>query len=155
MAGMTMPSQFQSVVDAQIRAAEKRGAFDNLPGSGKPIPGLMDPDDPMWWIKGFIKREKVPTEMLLPPSLALRREIEKLPGTVGKLRSERAVREHLADLNERIRRWIQIPVGPQVPLAPVDADAVVARWMEHRRPAPPPPAEPAPPAPRRRWWRRR
>ena len=34
-----MPSQFQSVVDAQIRAAEARGAFDNLPGAGKPIPG--------------------------------------------------------------------------------------------------------------------
>ena len=34
-----MPSQFRSAVDAQIRAAEARGAFTNLPGSGKPIPG--------------------------------------------------------------------------------------------------------------------
>jgi Domain of unknown function (DUF1992) len=151
---MTMPSQFQSVVDAQVRAAEARGAFDNLPGAGKPIPGLMDPDDEMWWIKGFIKREKVPTEALLPPSLAMRREIEKLPETVRTMRSEREVREHVEDLNTRIRRWIQIPVGPQVPLAPVDVDEVVATWAEHRRtPAPPAPRAATPP-PRRRWWHR-
>jgi hypothetical protein len=155
MGEMTMPSQFQSVVDAQIRAAEARGAFDNLPGAGKPIPGLMEPDDPTWWIKGFIERENVPTEMLLPPSLAMRREIEKLPETVRALRTEKAVREHVEDLNHRIRRWIQIPVGPQVALAPVDVDEIVAVWTESRRPAPTPPAAP-PPAPRRhRWWHRR
>jgi hypothetical protein len=155
MVVMTMPSKFQSVVDAQIRAAEARGAFDNLPGAGKPIPGLMDPDDELWWIKGFIEREKVPTEMLLPPSLAMRREIEKLPETVRAMRSERAVREHVEDLNARIRRWIQIPVGPQVPLAPVDVDEIVAAWTEQRRPPRPTPPPPAPTPRRRRWWRRR
>lgn len=154
MGRMTLPSQYQSVVDAQIRAAEARGAFDNLPGAGKPIPGLMDPDDPTWWIKGFIERENVPTEMLLPPSLAMRREIEKLPETVRTLRTEQAVREHVEDLNHRIRRWIQIPVGPQVPLAPVDVDEVVAAWTEARRPAPTPPPRPSPER-SRRWWRRR
>jgi hypothetical protein len=135
MAGMTMPSRFQSVVDAQVRAAEARGAFDNLPGAGKPIPGLDEPDDPMWWLKGFIQRENVPTEMLLPPGLAMRREIEKLPETLGALRSEKAVREHLTDLNTRIRRWIQIPVGPQVPLREVDVDEQVAAWQQRRETA--------------------
>jgi Domain of unknown function (DUF1992) len=155
MESMTMPSQFQSVVDAQIRAAEARGAFDNLPGAGKPIPGLMEPDDPAWWIKGFIERENVPTEMLLPPSLAMRREIERLPETVRKLRTDQEVREHVEDLNHRIRRWIQIPVGPQVPLAPVDVDEIVAAWAEARRPAPTPPRTAPAPTPRRRWWHRR
>jgi hypothetical protein len=158
MEGMTMPSQFRSVVDAQLRAAEARGAFQNLPGSGKPIPGLMDPDDPMWWIKGFIKREKVPTAAMLPPSLAMRREIEKLPETLAGLRSEKAVRDHVEDLNTRIRRWIQIPIGPQVPLRPVDVDEVVGAWRAARTPAPAPssataPARPAR-SPRRPWWRR-
>jgi hypothetical protein len=143
------------VVDGQIRAAEARGAFDNLPGAGKPIPGLMEPDDPAWWIKGFIERENVPTEMLLPPSLAMRREIERLPETVRKLRTDQEVREHVEDLNHRIRRWIQIPVGPQVPLAPVDVDEIVAARAEARRPAPTPPPAPAPAARRRhRWWHR-
>lgn len=149
-----MPSQFRSVVDAQIRAAEARGAFDNLAGAGKPIPGLMEPDDPMWWIKGFMEREDVPGEAMLPPSLAMRREIEKLPGTLASLRSEKAVRDHVEDLNHRIRRWIQIPIGPQVPLRPVDVDQAVEAWRAARTPAPAPaPVE----APRRRsrWWRRR
>ena len=154
MVVMTMPAKFQSVVDAQIRAAEASGAFDNLPGAGKPIPGLMDPDDELWWIKGFIQRENVPTEMLLPPSLAMRREIEMLPETVRAMRSETEVREHVEDLNARIRRWIQIPIGPQVPLAPVDVDAVVAAWAEERRTPPRPAPQPPRPA-RRRWWSRR
>lgn len=149
-----MPSQFQSVVDAQIRAAEERGAFDNLPGAGKPIPGLMEPEDHMWWLRGFLDREKLPTAALLPPGLALRKELEQLPGTLPRLRSERAVRDHVDDLNSRIRRWIQIPVGPQVVVRPVDPDEVVAAWRESH---PTPAAPPVPPAaaPRARWWRRR
>jgi hypothetical protein len=152
MVGMTMPSQFRSVVDAQIRAAQRRGAFDNLPGAGKPIPGLMEPDDPMWWIKGFVKREGVPAGAMLPPSLALRREVERLPETLAPMRSEKAVREHVEDLNHRIRRWIQIPVGPQVPLWPVDVEQAVRGWRARRPPAPQPPAEPV--RTRTRWWRR-
>lgn len=149
---MTMPSQFRSVVDAQLRAAEERGAFDNLAGAGKPIPGLMEPDDSMWWIKGFVKREGVPAGAMLPPSLALRREIEKLPEALARLRSEKAVRAHVEELNHRIRRWIQIPIGPQVPLRPVDVDQVVADWRAAGTPAPPP--APAVEVRPRRWWRR-
>ena len=148
-----MPSEFQSVVDAQIRAATERGAFDNLPGAGKPIPGLMEPDDHMWWLKGFLQREELPTEALLPPGLALRKEIETLPAAVARLRSEQAVRDHVDDLNVRIRRWIQIPVGPQVPVREVDAEEVVAGWRAARTPPPAPPAPPSPPT-RRRWWHR-
>jgi Domain of unknown function (DUF1992) len=153
---MTMPPQFRSVVDAQIRAARARGAFDNLEGAGKPIPGLMEPDDPMWWIKGFVEREGVPAGAMLPPSLAMLREIEKLPETLAPLRTENAVREHVEDLNHRIRRWIQIPVGPQVRLRPVDVDEVVERWEAARAErAARPPAPVAEPRPRRsRWWRR-
>lgn len=150
---MTMPPQFRSVVDAQIRSGQERGLFDNLPGAGKPIPDLMALDDPDWWIKGLIKREGVPAEALLPPGLLLKREVERLPATIVKLRSERLVREHVADLNHRIRRWIQIPIGPQVVLRPVDEDEVLRLWTEARTPPAPPPPPPAPPRPHR-WWRR-
>ena len=85
----------------------------------------------------------------------MRREIERLPETVRRLRTEQEVREHVEDLNHRIRRWIQIPVGPQVPLAPVDVDEIVAAWAEARRPAPTPPRTAPMPTPRRRWWHRR
>jgi len=32
------------LINARIRAAESDGAFDNLPGAGKPLPRLDDPD---------------------------------------------------------------------------------------------------------------
>jgi hypothetical protein len=35
-------------VERQIREAQERGAFDNLPGAGKPIPGIAEPDDEHW-----------------------------------------------------------------------------------------------------------
>jgi hypothetical protein len=144
------------VVDAQIRAAEERGEFENLPGKGKPIPGVGEPDDELWWVKGLIKREGLPTEAMLPPSLRLRKEIEGLPKRIASLRSERAVREHVAELNRQVVEWIRIPVGPQVPLRPVDVEEIVRLWTESRTPAPGEPVQPvAVPAARHRWFRRR
>ena len=34
-----------------------RGEFDDLPGAGKPIPNLND--DPLWWVKKFVERERL------------------------------------------------------------------------------------------------
>jgi hypothetical protein len=31
-------SRFESLLDRQIRAAQERGEFDDLPGAGKPLP---------------------------------------------------------------------------------------------------------------------
>lgn len=152
-----MPRRFESAVEAQIREAQERGAFDGLPGAGKPLPALDGPDDGLSWMRGFVRREGVPSEALLPTSLLLRREVERLPETVGRLRSERAVRTHLDELNARIREWIRIPLGPQVPLRQVDVEQVVQDWRAAREAvAPPPPGPTAVPAPpRRRWFRRR
>ena len=36
---------YRSWVDEQIRDAERRGAFDNLPGKGKPLPGIDRPQN--------------------------------------------------------------------------------------------------------------
>jgi hypothetical protein len=49
---------FEPWIESQIRAAMEEGAFDNLPGAGKPLAtgqGL----DPEWWVKQLIAREKV------------------------------------------------------------------------------------------------
>ncbi|MEV4218944.1 DUF1992 domain-containing protein [Nonomuraea sp. NPDC049725] len=43
--------QFESWVDRQIREAQERGEFDDLPGAGKPLPGADKPYDEHWWIK--------------------------------------------------------------------------------------------------------
>ena len=156
-----MPREWQSVVEEQIRQAQERGDFEDLPGKGKPIPGLRDPDDADWWIKSFVRREGLPTDALLPPSLRLRKEIERLPETVRGLRTETAVRKAVADLNARIRAWILVPTGPPVAVSPVDVDEVLRGWRAGRQPASAEPTEEPAAAPEsacrrsRRWSRRR
>ena len=122
----------ETLVERQIRLAQERGDFDDLPGKGKPLPGLDGPDDENWWVKGYLRREGLSAEPLLPTPLQLRREIERLPDTVAGLPDERTVREVARELNRRIAQWLRAPVGPAVPVGPVDVDAVVARWRADR-----------------------
>lgn len=130
---MTDPlSRYESLVDQQIRMAQERGDFDDLPGMGKPLPGRGTPDDDLWWLKGYLRREGLSTEAMLPTSLRLAKQIERLPEAVGRLSSEQAVREAVSELNREIAEHLRAPSGPHVPIRPVDADAVVERWRRGR-----------------------
>jgi hypothetical protein len=123
--------RYESWVERQIREAVERGEFDNLPGAGKPIPGLNGRDDENWWVKRFLEREKLP--MPLPTSLALRKEIAQLPQTLADVRTEETVRAILADLNERIRDSYRRRVdGPAVVVGLVDVEATVAKWRRNQ-----------------------
>jgi hypothetical protein len=122
---------FETWIDKQIREATERGAFDNLPGAGKPIPHLDD--DEMWWVKQLMRREKL---SYLPPSLALRKEAEDVLEAVPSAPSEAAVRAMITQLNEKVRAAIRTPIsGPPLNLLPLDVDEVVASWHERRRAA--------------------
>ncbi|TQM44707.1 DUF1992 domain-containing protein [Pseudonocardia cypriaca] len=145
-------ARYESVIDQQIRKAEERGDFADLPGKGKPLPGLDGPDDENWWVKGWIQREGVPSDALLPTPLQLRKEAERLPETVRDLPTEEAVRAAVSELNRRIAEWVRAPSGPAVPVRRVDPEAIVQGWRDARSAPPPAPAPPAPA--RRRWWRR-
>lgn len=123
---------FESWIDKQIREATERGAFDDLPGTGKPIPGAGAADDENWWIRGYVEREGVPSEALLPLSLRLRAELEKLPATVRELRSERAVRAKVEDLNARVADYNRTPSEPVVHLRAADPDTIVKAWLRER-----------------------
>ncbi|MEV4730529.1 DUF1992 domain-containing protein [Saccharopolyspora sp. NPDC049426] len=150
---------FESWVDRQIRTAQERGDFDDLPGAGKPLPGAGAPLEEQWWIKAQIRREGLSGDALLPTPLRLRREVENLPETVADLTTEQAVRDTAGELNRRIVEHLRFPAGPQVAVAPVDVDALVERWRS-RQPATGPRETPAPAAQRRdaprkrRWFRR-
>ncbi|TDC84281.1 DUF1992 domain-containing protein [Micromonospora sp. KC606] len=161
-----MSSGIEARVEAQIRSALERGEFNNLPGAGKPIPGRDLPYDESWWIKSFLEREALPTDLLLPTPLQLRRKIEKLPDEVRDVPTEQAVRAVVADLNAQIVAWLRNPDGPRVVVRPVDVEDVVRRWRAQRQPpaTAPTATTTAPPATaalaRRRWswrlpWRRR
>jgi DnaJ-like protein len=152
---------YESLIDRQVRLAAERGDFDDLPGAGKPLPALAEPDDELWWVRGYLRREGLSTEALLPPAVQLRKEVDRLPEALRELPTEQAVRDAVRELNRRIAEFLRAPTGPRIPVRPVDLEAAVRRWHEGRpqRPAgtPAPVApEPAPePAPSRvRWWRR-
>jgi len=120
--------QFESWIDRQIREAMERGAFDNLPGAGKPL--HLDPD-PEWWAKAKIADENL--EPLLPTALSLRREVERLPETLSDVRREEQVREIVDDLNQRIREsYTRVHPGPRIIVALVDAERAVQSWREAR-----------------------
>jgi hypothetical protein len=146
-----------SWIDQQVNEAAERGAFDNLPGAGKPLPRAGGAGNGQAWLHDYLRREGVSGEELLPVPLRLRKEMERLTAQVPDLSSEREVRELVGRLNQRILEWRRIPVGPPIYLRLIDEEAMVARWQEaHPKPTAPaqdPHPEPAFPRPRR--WRRR
>lgn len=145
---------FASWVDQQINEAAERGAFDDLPGAGQPLPKRGEAGDGQAWLRDYLRREGVSGEELLPLPLRLRKEVERLTGSVQELRSEQEVREVVGALNQRILEWRRIPEGPPVYLRLVDEEAMLVRWREGRPPSSPAYAHPEPPSPRPRWWHR-
>ncbi|GAA1808044.1 DUF1992 domain-containing protein [Luedemannella flava] len=143
--------RFESVVDRQIRLAAERGEFDNLPGAGKPLPNWGGQDDELWWIKDYLRREGLTSEAMLPSSLRLARDVERLPERVRTMLSEQNVREAVAELNDRIAAYRHTPTEPFVPLAPVDAEAAAEHWRAYQKT---PPEAPAAERKKRRFgWR--
>ncbi len=149
----------ESWVEKQIREAQERGEFDNLPGAGKPLTGLDDPD-PDWWVKKMMVREGLDPSDALPPVMLLRRERASFPQSLADVRTEEGVREILRDYNARVVEDRRRPVlGTASPVwAPtVDVDDMVEQWRALRAelPQPKPEVLPTPGAPRPPgWWRR-
>jgi hypothetical protein len=154
---------FRSWIDQQISEAAERGAFDNLPGAGKPLPSQPDPDG-LAWLRDYVRREGVSTEELLPTPLRLRKQAHRLTETAPTLRSEQDVRDAVAELNFQIKEWRRIPMGPPVFVPLVDEEALVRTWRDAQEvttatsaPAPTGVDEPKPAGDRepRLWWRSR
>ncbi|MGP3635493.1 J-domain-containing protein [Streptomyces sp. 24-1644] len=121
---------FESWVDKQIREAEERGDVSQLPGFGKPLPGLERPYDETWWIKAKMQREGL---SVLPPALALRKEAEDVVESVARARTEAEVRRVLTEVNEKINKALLMPPeGPPLNLKPFDVEAAVQEWREAR-----------------------
>jgi hypothetical protein len=125
------PSEsWESFAERKIREAQEAGAFDALPGFGKPIPDLDGPDDPNWWVKKKLREEKL---VLFPPILEARLDAEKTLAASESMTSEHQVRRSLLALNERIRKaHFSVADGPANGVRPVDAEAVVAGWLTRR-----------------------
>jgi Domain of unknown function (DUF1992) len=136
---------FTSWIDQQISEAQQRGAFDNLPGAGQPLPKRREAVDGQAWLREYVRREGVPADELLPAPLKLRREIERLAEDAPGMSSEQEVRDVAGELNRRIVAWRRIPTGPPIFVPLVNTEAMVTRWREAHPAAPPDTQSVAPP----------
>ncbi len=122
--------QYESHVDRAIREATERGEFDHLPGTGKPLQGGVTDG----WLQRYLQTGDGANSGFLPPSLLLRREAEDLPERAARLRTEQAVRNLVADLNERISDEVRMPTwGPPLAMRPLDVEEVLTRWRTDRQ----------------------
>jgi hypothetical protein len=125
-----LDTSWESWVEAQIHVAQEQGAFDNLPGAGKPLSNIGQEYDPLWWVKQLVQREQL---SMLPPSLELCRRVETELATIDELPDEAAVRRRVTALNAEIARVNATVVeGPPTRLGKLDADLVVERWRRTR-----------------------
>lgn len=119
---------WQIIAEARIRSAMEAGAFENLPGAGKPIPDLDDTYDEMWWLKKWMKRERIG---ITPPTLAARVEVARELERIEALATEALVKSELAALNETIRKQNKLAwAGPATLVSGIDEAAVLARWRK-------------------------
>lgn len=121
---------FESWVDKVIRDGIERGEFDDLPGTGKPIPDLDRPRDELWWVRQKLKLEDI---QFLPPTLQIRKDLDEALAKIAASDDETKVRAIIAEINDQIR-YVNSHVvhGPPTTLMPLDVERTVARWRERR-----------------------
>ena len=120
-------------VDLQVRKAIDRGAFDDLPGAGKPL-RLPEQHDPDWWVKRLVERERITG--IAPPAIGLRKEDAALDAALDLEFGPEGVRRVVEDFNRRVvdaRR--QLTGGPPVVTPTRDVEVEIARWRERREAA--------------------
>ncbi|MFF8959182.1 DUF1992 domain-containing protein [Streptomyces sp. NPDC014894] len=119
-------ASFEGWVDHQIREAEKRSEFADLPGFGKPLPDDTAPYDDLWWIKKKMAREGIAR---LSPVIECRKEVEDLPASLPGLTTEAEVRRRVDLLNEKITSLLlRPPPGPPLGVRRLDVNEVLREW---------------------------
>lgn len=124
---------YESWVDKQIRAAEERGDFDDLPGKGQPLKNPSRPDDPDWWIKQKVAEEGLDLTAAMPLPLQLRKEAQGLPERILRERTERDALAVIEDFNDRVRMsWQESYTGLPVQAQLADVDELLEHWRAKR-----------------------
>jgi hypothetical protein len=122
---------WDSWTEEQIRDAQDQGDFADLEGKGKPIPGLLEPYDPLWWVKKLMEREKL---SVLPAALEIRARVERETAALRDVAREEDVRARVAAINAEIARVNRSTAGgPATSLSPLDPDLIVIEWRRRRQ----------------------
>jgi hypothetical protein len=115
---------FESWIDRQIREAEERGEFDDLPSAGKPLPGAGEPLEEDWWLKKKMREEEGSAG--LPPSLVLRKQAETARARALAAGTDDEARAIIGEMNAKILDALRKPVsGPPLNLMPFDVEKLV------------------------------
>lgn len=123
-------AKWESWIERQIREAQERGEFDDLPGAGQPIPDLDRPHDELWWLKRLLQREQLE---VVPETLGLRRELGAALEQIRRAPSEKSVRRLVAAINVKITEVnARATGGPPSDIALLDADEIVTQWRRRR-----------------------
>ena len=119
---------WETWIDRQIRQGMEQGDFDDLPGHGKPLRDIDQPRDELWWLRDKLRREDVD---YLPPTLALRKEVEVARKAIAAAPTEAQVRRIVGDINTRIAAVnSRATAGPPSTVVKLDEEAEVRRWLE-------------------------
>lgn len=125
--------KWQSFIERQISEGIRAGQFRNLPGEGKPLQGLDQPHDDDWWIKEKLRREEL---SYLPPTLALRREVEIVREQIASATSEAEIEALVVDINRKILNVNSTATaGPPSNLMPLNLQRLMNEWR-HRNDRP-------------------
>ena len=115
---------FETWIDRQIREAQERGEFDDLPSAGKPLPGAGEPLEEDWWLKKKVREEEGTAG--LPPSLVLRRQAETAKARALAARTDDEARAIIEEMNAQILDALRKPLsGPPLNLMPFDVEKLV------------------------------
>jgi hypothetical protein len=92
------PIEFwESLAERRIREAADRGEFDDLPGTGQPLPGLDGTYDPDWWVKEWVRRTSL-EDTAAEVRRTIRSELPRLKASPHPQQTA----ERMAELNEAI-----------------------------------------------------
>ncbi|MCG8924916.1 DUF1992 domain-containing protein [Lentzea sp. CC55] len=117
-------TDFETWVDRQIREAQERGEFENLPSAGKPLPGAGEALEEDWWIRRKVREEEGTTG--LPPSLVLRKRAETARARALAARTDDEARAIIGEVNAEILEALRKPLsGPPLALMPFDVDELL------------------------------
>jgi hypothetical protein len=110
---MVEPPEFEPAVERAIRQAAERGEFDDLPGAGKPLPGAGSRDDALWWVRGWMERQRRIDALHEADA-----RLEQLLGRVWTIATEPEVRARVREINAALPEEV----------LPLDVDEVLSTW---------------------------
>ncbi|KJK44221.1 molecular chaperone DnaJ [Lentzea aerocolonigenes] len=115
---------FETWIDRQIREAQERGEFDDLPSAGKPLSGAGEPLEEDWWLKKKVREEEGTAG--LPPSLVLRKQAETARTRALAAETDDEARAIIEKVNAEILDALRKPLsGPPLNIMPFDVEQVV------------------------------